>query len=130
MGLGQKLIEYIHRSRDKKQKKQPGDIGRFWRDGGNRLLYDVPVKTGDLIIDAGGYKGEWSIGMVSRYGCRCVILEPVPEYFEYCREYFQKNELVHVERFALGGVKRTTSFFLLENGTSEHVTRTVITDCP
>ncbi|MSU56528.1 MAG: hypothetical protein EXS51_04475 [Candidatus Taylorbacteria bacterium] len=88
MSLGQKIIDAIERRRDSQRKKQLGAVGQFWRDGGNELLYDLPVKTGTLIIDAGGYHGDWSAGMISRYGCRSQIYEPVPEFFEHCKNYF------------------------------------------
>lgn len=84
-------------------------------------MYDLPVAPGGIVIDAGGYQGEWSIGMVSRYGCRSWIFEPVPMFFQYCQEYFEKNTLVEVRKAALGGEDRKAVFGFFDNGTSEHV---------
>lgn len=120
MSLSQKIIDAIERRRDRQRRNQPGAVGQFWRDGGKKLLYDLPVATGGLIIDAGGYKGEWSAGMISRYGCRSQVFEPVPEFFEHCQTYFSNNTLVHVHKAALGGSDRKTTFNLLDNGTSEY----------
>ena len=121
MGIGQKIIDMINNHRDRKIKKEPGAIGQFWRDGGNQLLYDdLPVTVGDLIIDAGGYKGEWSIQMIARFGCVSEIFEPAPEYFDYCRNYFKNNSNVVVHKAALGGKNRKTTFNHLGNGTSEY----------
>lgn len=120
MSLGQKIIDAIERRRDRQRRNQPGAVGQFWRDGGNQLLYDLPVTTGGLIIDAGGYQGEWSAGMISRYGCRSQVFEPVPEFFEHCQTYFKKNTLVQVHKAALGGSDRKTTFNLFDNGTSEY----------
>lgn len=120
MSISQKIIDAIEYHRDKQRKCSPGAVGRFWRDGGNELLYDLPVPTGGLIIDAGGYKGEWTSKMISRYGCRSQIFEPVPEFFEHCRNYFENNKMVQVQKAALGGANRKTTFSLLDNGTSEH----------
>ena len=89
MSLGQKIIDVIESRRDRQRKSQPGAVGQFWRDGGNALLYDLPVTTGSLVIDAGGYEGEWSAGMISRYGCRSQVFEPVPAFFEHCQTYFK-----------------------------------------
>lgn len=123
MSLGQKIIDFIERRRDKQRKNQPGANGQFWRAGGNQLLYDLPVSTGSLIIDAGGYQGEWTAGMISRYGCRSKIFEPAPEFFECCQVYFKNNALVQVNQVALGGSDRKAIFNLLDNGTSEHRNR-------
>ena len=120
MGLGQKIINAIEFLRDKQRKNQSGAVGQFWRDGGNALLYDLPVSTGNLVIDAGGYKGEWSAGMIARYGCRSHVFEPVPTFFEHCQTYFKNNTLVQIHKAALGGTNRKTRFNLLDNGTSEH----------
>lgn len=120
MSLGQKIIDAIERRRDSQRKKHPGAVGHFWRDSGNELLYDLPVSTGALIIDGGGYQGEWSAKMISRYGCKSQIFEPVPAFFEHCQNYFRNNTLVQVNQAALGGSDRKTIFSLLDNGTSEH----------
>jgi FkbM family methyltransferase len=120
MSLGQKIINYIEKRRDRRRKCQLGAVGQFWRDGGNELLYDLPVTTGSLVIDAGGYKGEWSSGMISRYGCKCVVYEPVPAFAEHCTNFFKNNKLVQIYKAALGGADRKTTFNLLDNGTSEY----------
>ena len=63
----------------------------------------MPVITGSLVIDAGGYEGEWTAGMISLYGCRSQIFEPVPTFFEHCQTYFKNNNLVQIHKAALGG---------------------------
>jgi FkbM family methyltransferase len=120
MTLGQKVIDVIENRRDKQRKRQLGPEGEFWRNGGNNLLYDLPVTTGSLVIDAGGYQGEWTAGMIARYGCKSHIYEPVPAFYEHCKDFFKNNSLVQVHEAALGASDRKTIFNLLDNGTSEH----------
>lgn len=49
-----------------------------WQDKGMEALrYEYDVKPSDLILDIGAYRGEWSKGMVERYGCRSYLFEPV-----------------------------------------------------
>lgn len=119
MGLGQKIIDVIEKRRDHQRKRQSGAIGQFWCDKGNKLLYDMPVITGSLVIDAGGYEGAWTSEMISRYGCKSQIYEPVPQFAAYCENYFKNNQLVSLHRVALGAADRKTNFFLLDDGTSE-----------
>ena len=120
MSFGQKVINAIENRRDKMKRNQPGAAGQFWRDGGEKLLYDLPVLSGELVIDAGGYKGQWTVGMISRYGCSSQVFEPVPEFYEYCLENFKHNKFVQVHKCALGSSDRKTSFNFLDNGTSEY----------
>jgi FkbM family methyltransferase len=119
MSLGERIIQAIEKRRDRKRRSQPGAIGQFWRDGGNSLLYELPVTANSVIIDAGGYKGEWTAEMIARYGCRSMLYEPVPAFADHCNKFFSKNQLVHVHAAALGGSDRITTFYLLDNGTSE-----------
>lgn len=121
MSLGERIVGAIEKRRDRRRKNMPGPHGDFYRHGGNELLYDLPVSTGSLIIDAGGYKGEWTAEMIARYGCRSEIFEPVPSYAEHCKRLFSRNALVHVHAAALGGASRKTKFSFAANGTSEFI---------
>lgn len=122
MSLGERIINAIERRRDRRRKSSPGPYGDFYRNGGNELLYDVPVGAGGLVIDAGGYKGEWSATMLARYGCRSEIFEPFPVYANFCAHLFSRNALVRVHAAALGGSSRIAKFSFADNGTSEFIT--------
>jgi len=99
----------------------PGPNGDFWRAGGNRLLYEnFPISQHHTVIDAGGYHGDWTAEMLTRYGCHSALFEPVPAFAEQCRVRYQHNARVRVHQAALGGSNRTTQFSLAENGTSDY----------
>jgi len=119
MRLGEKIINAITARRHRKFMSARGPHGDFYRNGGNELLYDLPVTTGELVVDAGGYKGEWTAAMVVRYGCRSEIFEPVPSYADHCKSLFGRNALIRVHAAALGRSSRITQFCFSDNGTSE-----------
>lgn len=119
MGIGERIVGAIERRWERKRRGMPGPLGDFYRNGGNEQLYDVPVITGDLIIDAGGYQGEWTAKMMTRYGCRSELFEPVPTFATDCQRLFARNSWVRVHCCALGGSSRTTTFNLASTGTSE-----------
>lgn len=118
MGFGDAIVNAIHARQDHKKTRDDGPYGDFHRSGGNDLLYKVPVDTGGLVVDAGGFKGEWTSGMLIRYGCRCEVFEPVPVFANICRSLFERNSLVRVHTAALGGSERTMSLSLAQDGTS------------
>lgn len=120
MSLGEKIIAAIERRRLKKKLHAGGAVGDFYRNGGNQLLYDLPVSTGDVVIDGGGYEGEWTEKMLARYGCRSEIFEAIPLFASQLEEAFAKNRLVNVHGAALGGSCRTSIFNLAADGSSEH----------
>lgn len=119
MSLGERIVDIIEARRDRNRKSAPWPHGDFYRNGGNELLYDLPVTTGDLVVDAGGYKGEWTAAMISRYGCESEIFEPVPAYIDHCKRLFSKNKMVRVHPAALGGSSRIARFSFSADGTSE-----------
>lgn len=115
----QRIIDAIAKRQDAKRKGFPGALGEFYRNGGNDQLYDVPVRTGDLVIDAGGYEGEWTARMLARYGCAAEVYEPVPDQASHCRRLFERNALVRVHAAGLGGSARSARFSLAATGSSE-----------
>lgn len=119
MSLGELIIARLESHRQKKLKSRSDSLGAFYRDGGNNLLYDVPVSTGSLVIDAGGYKGDWTARMLAVYGCRSELYEPVPTFANHCRERFGNNSMVCVHPVALGGSSRVATYDLADTGTSE-----------
>lgn len=121
MSLGQQLIEFLEQRREKKKKALIGPMGDFYRAGGNALVFDAPVRTGDIVIDAGGFEGDWTAKMLVRYGCRSEIYEPVPEFADHCRQVFARNSLVKVHAAGVGGSTRLTSFHIAQDGTSEFI---------
>ncbi len=125
MALGQKIIDIIENRRKIKLLKSEGEIGEFYRTGGNSKLYDVLIDSNDLIIDIGGYKGEWTANMLIKYGCKSVIYEPIPNFANICKEKFRFNKNVAVINAAVGGSTRKTYFSFADNGTSEFVNNTV-----
>ena len=119
-GLGSRIVTAIQQRAERKRLNALGPIGDFYRAGGNRLLYDdLPLGQDDWVIDAGGYEGEWTTGMLTRYGCHSELFEPVPAFAEQCRTLYQHNTRVCVHPMALGGSNRSTRFSLADNGTSE-----------
>ena len=58
-GLGGQIIAVIKDQALRKRLAADGPIGDFYRAGDNILLYvELPLGQDDLVIDAGGYKGN------------------------------------------------------------------------
>lgn len=119
MSLGEFVIAAIEQRQKNKRQHLSGPLGEFYRNGGRELLYELPVSTNNLVIDAGGFEGEWTSKMLVRYGCRSEVFEPIPDYAEHLQRLFHKNALVHVRAAALGGSDRVTSFSIASDGSSE-----------
>jgi FkbM family methyltransferase len=70
---------------------------RAWRrDGADRLRYEYDLGPESIVVDAGGYEGQWTSDIVAMYGCRVHVFEPMPAYAERIERRFARNPLVTV----------------------------------
>jgi FkbM family methyltransferase len=78
-------------------------VNLFFRDkGDDTLRIDYPLNRDSLVIDLGGYRGDWAAQISGRYGCKLLIFEPVLEFAEQIRNRFRRNPEVRVYSFGLG----------------------------
>jgi FkbM family methyltransferase len=98
----------------REQEKQ-----RYVKDERERSLrVRYPLTSQSVVLDVGGYEGQWASDIVAMYGCTVHVFEPVPAFAEQIRQRFQHNPLVHVHAYGLGAKDETLEIALLENGTS------------
>lgn len=68
------------------------------------LRYDYPELTHEsLVVDAGGYEGNWAAEIHRKYGCKIIIFEPVKRFFQNIAARFADNLDIGVEHSGLGG---------------------------
>ncbi|MFZ2803659.1 MAG: FkbM family methyltransferase [Patescibacteria group bacterium] len=81
-----------------------------------RLAY--PLTAQDIVVDVGGYKGQWCSDIYAMYRCVVHVFEPVPEFAEFITRRFAANPEIHVYAKALGDTDGTATITLLDDGTS------------
>lgn len=65
-------------------------------------IYDHPYLTPtSLVVDVGGYKGDWTAGILSRYSPYVDIFEPVKSFVEHLRRRFAGDNRVSIHPVAL-----------------------------
>ena len=104
--LGTMKVKYFPSEKDKAAKK-------WFSDGGDknlRLNYDLNKDS--IVFDVGGYVGDWTSDIYSKYLCRIHIFEPIPKFAELIKKRFEKNKDIKSYNFGLGGKtqKRKMSF--------------------
>lgn len=123
MGLNSTIIRFLQGRQARARERRRGAIGDFYRAGGNPLLHDLPVGSDDVVIDAGGFEGDWAAAMLVRTGCRIELYEPVPAFAARCRALLGRNGRVRVVEAALGGSERTARFAVDSVASSEFTHR-------
>jgi FkbM family methyltransferase len=83
-------------------------VQRWSADGGDyamRFSYDL--NRDSLVLDLGGYQGQWTSDLFSRFCCKIEVFEPVAAFAQHIRERFRYNDSVRVHQYGLGGSTRT-----------------------
>jgi len=119
MQIGSAIEQALARWRRWRRERVPGSLGLRHRERGeDRLSAGLPVRSDDLVVDAGGYEGEWAALMAWRYGCRILIIEPVSDFFRAIEKRFADNERIKVVNAALGGAEGTVQIAVAAAGSS------------
>lgn len=86
---------------------QQRELARFYANGGRELLFnDLTLDGHSVVIDAGGYDGQWASDLYGRYCSKIMIFEPVRRHAATIKSRFCKNSSITVVAAGLGGKAR------------------------
>jgi len=95
------------------------NIRKWWADGGDaRFRFDYELGPDSLVLDLGGYEGQWASDIYSRYRCRIAVFEPVAGYAESIRKRFRMNDHIEIYEFGLGASNRSETIYIRGAGSS------------
>jgi FkbM family methyltransferase len=94
--------------------------GAAWRQmkGDETLRMNYPLDRDSVVLDLGGYKGQWSSDIFSRYLCRIHIFEPQPDHANKIAQRFAKNDLIKLHPFAIGAEQGEADLSVAGDGSS------------
>jgi FkbM family methyltransferase len=84
------------------KKKSLSSVQQWRKDNGDktlRLNYDLDEHS--IVFDLGGYEGQWSSDIYSKYRCSLFVFEPIKEYAMAITKRFNKNPHIKVYPFGL-----------------------------
>lgn len=84
-----------------------------------RHSYDLNPSS--IVLDLGGYEGQWASDIFGRYGCRILIFEPVVSYATKIRERLKHHAKLEVYTCGLGAKTFDTSFHISADSTSQYI---------
>ncbi len=95
------------------------EITRYFADGGDeRFRLSFALTDQSLVIDLGGYKGQWASDIYAKYNCTLLVFEPVSVYYHQLVERFKLNSRIKIFHLALAESKRTEQIGLSDEGSS------------
>jgi FkbM family methyltransferase len=107
------------------------ELVQHWKfkNGDKTLRLNYDLNEDSLIIDGGGYKGEWSMDIFKKYNCFIHIFEPVKKYYELINEKFKNNKKINVHHLGLSNknenidirINNDASSIYINNGIKETI---------
>ena len=95
------------------------EVRRWWSDGGDEShRYDYDLKKDSVVMDLGGYKGQWASEIYARYKCRILVFEPVEVFAQDIKERFKDSSNAEVYCMGLGKNNRQEIISLDCDGSS------------
>lgn len=69
--------------------------------GDQHLRLDYPMKPESIVIDLGGYEGDWASQIYAMYQSSIYVFEPHPTYFNRIKYKFRNNDKIRAYEFGL-----------------------------
>ncbi len=118
MSISNIIIKLIENRRINVKKNLPGDLGKFYRDGGmDNILNCFKINDASKVLDAGAYKGEFADEILKKFGSNLILYEPLESEFNYLRKKYQYNLKVELHNMAISNTDNY-KFLSLENNNS------------
>lgn len=120
-----KEVKRLFRGKSKKFVMSPNDIIQtervkpWFADNGDqtlRLDYDLNEKS--VVLDVGGYKGEFAGDIFCKYNATLYVFEPIESFFKIIQKKFVNNQKVKVYNFGLAGKDEQMEISLTDNASS------------
>ncbi|HEX9426866.1 MAG TPA: FkbM family methyltransferase [Candidatus Polarisedimenticolia bacterium] len=87
-------------------------------DATRRLDYDLDGSA--VVLDLGGYEGQWASDIFGRFACTIHVFEPVPEFADRIAARFARNPKIRLHRVGLAGREGTATIALAADASSTH----------
>lgn len=99
--------------------KQRRMVKKWYADGGDYYFrFNYKLDDQSIVLDIGGYDGQWASDLFSMYKCKIFIFEPVNAFAEKISKRFRQNDQIEVFNFGLGGFSRPEIIHLSDSGSS------------
>lgn len=82
-------------------------INWFNLNGDKTFRLDYPeLNEKSIVFDCGGYEGQWTSDIYSKYRCKVYVFEPVKNFAENIKKRFSKNKNIRVYYFGLSNITK------------------------
>ncbi len=95
------------------------ELARFRHDMGDALNLTFDHLTeNSVVLDIGGYVGQWASDIYAKYNCRIHVFEPIASFAAGIAERFAKNARITVHAFGLSDHDGNEAFSVEQDASS------------
>jgi FkbM family methyltransferase len=96
-------------------------VAKWYRDDKDLdMRYRFDLNEHSVVIDVGGYKGDWAEAIDNKYHPRIYIYEPIPEFYDIIKNRFQCHKNISVSCYGLSHISTTARISMAEDGSSTY----------
>jgi FkbM family methyltransferase len=78
----------------------------------NQITIEFPFLNKDsIVLDLGGYKGDWASDIYSKYLCNIEVFEPIPKFYNNIKKRFINNS--KIKSFNIGAYSTNTDIDMI-----------------
>ena len=96
-------------------------FNKWFKDDGDkthRINYEL--KEDAIVIDLGGYEGQWAADIFCKYVCNIYIFEPFSEYVNNIQNRFKNNPKIKIFNYGLAAKDSKEKLYISADGSSIH----------
>jgi FkbM family methyltransferase len=100
-------------------REQQERLDSWFRNQGDKSLrLDYDLNENSTVLDLGGYEGQWTSDIFSKYGCSIHVFEPVADFAERIADRFRPNKKISVHNYGLASENKTVRLALGQDESS------------
>jgi FkbM family methyltransferase len=82
------------------------------------LRYRYDLDENSVVLDVGGYEGDFAAEIYARYKCKVFVFEPVKRFVDVLNHRFKKNNDIVIYSKGLGAKEETISIHVMDEASS------------
>lgn len=93
----------------------------WFKDNGDKThRVNYELNENSIVMDLGGYEGQWAADIFCRYACIIHIFEPYPEYAKKIEDRFKNNPRVSIYNYGLAKSASVENLYISADSSSTH----------
>lgn len=99
---------------------------KWYNDNKEKFVrYEYPLNPDSIVMDVGGYEGDFASEIFARYQSHIFVFEPVNRYVNFLNNRFKHNSCIKIIPSGLGSKNETLKINVMEEASSYNRAETI-----